>query len=140
MHARDPRTRQTRLIAGPERRQARGRGAQSRGVAAESAACAALEADGWTVLGRRLRTPGGEIDIAAQRDGLLALVEVKARPALADAAASVAPRQRKRLLAAAEILIAEHPDWGAAGIRFDVIVVDAAGRVRRILDAFRRDE
>ena len=121
----------------PDRRQATGRGAQARGVAAEAAACAALVADGWTILGRRLRTPAGEIDIAAERAGLLALVEVKARPVLAEAAASLGPRQRARLLAAAAILTAEHPEWGAAGIRFDVILVDRAGTVRRVTDAFR---
>ena len=113
--------------------------AQARGIAAEGAACLALVADGWTVLGRRLRTPAGEIDIAAERDGLLALVEVKARPSLAGAAAAVGARQRERLLAAAAILTAEHPEWGAAGIRFDVIVVDGAGQVRRVADAFRID-
>jgi putative endonuclease len=68
---------------------------------------------------------------------MLAIVEVKARPSLADAAAAVSPRQRGRLLAAAEIILAEHPDWGTAGVRCDVLVVDAAGRVRRIADAFR---
>ncbi len=98
-----------------------------------------LVADGWAVLGRRLRTSAGEVDIAAERDGLLAFVEVKARPALADAAASLGPRQRARLLQAAAILVAEHPGWGAAGIRFDVMVVDAAGCVRRVADAFRQE-
>ncbi len=73
----------------------------------------------------------------AERAGVLALVEVKARPTLADAAAAVSPRQRARLLAAAEIILAEHPEWGSAGVRFDVLVVDAAGQVRRIADAFR---
>lgn len=114
-----------------------GRAAQARGVDAESAAVAALERDGWTVLGRRLRTAAGEVDIAAERDGLLALVEVKARPDLAAAAAALGARQRGRLLAAADILLAEHPEWGWAGVRFDVVLVDAAGRVRRIADAFR---
>ena len=89
------------------------------------------------MLGRRIRTAAGEIDIAAERDGLLAFVEVKARPALADAAASLALRQRTRLMQAASIIIAEHPQWGRAGIRFDVMVVDKAGRVRRVADAFR---
>ncbi len=106
-------------------------------MAAEGAACAALEADGWTVLGRRLRTPAGEVDIAAERDGLLVLVEVKARPNLADAAASLGPRQRERLMAAAAVIAAEHPEWGRAGMRFDVIMVDAGGQVRRVVDAFR---
>ena len=40
-------------------------------------------------------------------------------------------------LAAGEIALAEHPEWGRAGVRFDVLLVDDAGRVRRIADAFR---
>jgi putative endonuclease len=118
-------------------RRRRGRQAHARGVDTEAAACAALVADGWTVRGTRLRTAAGEIDIVAEQDGLLAIVEVKARPSLADAAAALGTRQRARLFAAAEILLAEHPEWGANGVRFDVIVVDAAGAVRRIADAFR---
>ena len=118
-------------------RQHRGRDAYARGVAAEAAAAAALEADGWTMRARRLRTAAGEVDLLAERNGVLVLAEVKARPSLSDAAASVSPSQRARLLAAAEIILAEHPDWGTAGVRCDVLVVDAAGRVRRIIDAFR---
>lgn len=118
-------------------RQQRGRRAHALGMTAEAAACVALECDGWTVLARRLRTDAGEVDMLAERGGMLAIVEVKARPRLAAAAAAVSPRQRARLLAAAEIILAEHPEWGAAGVRFDILVVDAAGRVRRIADAFR---
>ena len=118
-------------------RKRRGALAYALGVDAEDAACAALARDGWTVLARRLRTPAGEIDAVAEKDGLLAIVEVKARPTLAGAAVSLSARQRARLLTAAEILLAEHPDWGRAGVRFDVLLVDAAGAVRRIADAFR---
>jgi putative endonuclease len=117
----------------------RGQAAQRQGIAAEGLACAALEAEGWTIHARRLRTAAGEIDIVAERDGLLALVEVKARASLAQAAAALLPRQRARLLAAAEIVLAEHPDWGAAGARCDVMVVARDGAVRRIADAFRRE-
>ena len=119
------------------KRRARGRRAHGLGIDAESLACAAFEREGWTVLGRRLRTPAGEVDAAAERDGLLAIVEVKARPTLGEAAAALSVRQRARLLAAAAHLLAEQPHWGAQGVRFDVLVVDAAGRVRRIADAFR---
>ena len=101
---------------------------------------AALRRDGWHVLGQRLRTAAGEVDAVAEREGLVAFVEVKHRPTLADAAASLGKRQRARLLAAAEILLAENPGWGAQGVRFDVMVVDAAGVVRRIVDAFRQEE
>jgi putative endonuclease len=122
------------------RRTATGLRAQAHGVTSEAAACAALTADGWHVLGRRLRTGAGEIDVVAERDGLLAFVEVKRRPTLAEAAASLGPRQRARLLAAAEIVLGDHPGWGRAGVRFDVVVVDDAGQVRRIADAFRLED
>jgi putative endonuclease len=120
----------------PARRR-RGSAAHARGLAAEAAACAALERDGWTIRARRLRTEAGEIDVLAEQDGLLAIVEVKARASLAGAAAALAPRQRTRLLAAADLTLAAHPEWGRAGVRFDVMLVDATGRVRRIADAFR---
>jgi putative endonuclease len=118
----------------------RGRAAHSRGVAAEAAACGALEQQGWTVLARRLRTGAGEIDIVAEQGGCVAFVEVKARPDLAGAAAALSARQQARLLAAGEAALAANPGWGASGVRFDVLVVDAAGRVRRIADAFRQEQ
>lgn len=117
----------------------RGRAAQARGVDAEGVAAAALERDGWTVLARRLRTGAGELDLVAERDGLLAVVEVKARATLSDAAWALGARQRARLLAAAEAALAANPGWGRAGVRFDVVLVDAAGRVRRVVDAFRSE-
>jgi putative endonuclease len=120
-------------------RAARGRRAHRDGIDAEALACAALTADGWTLHARRVRTPAGEVDVVAECGGLLAFVEVKRRPSLAEAAAAVSARQRARLLAAAGILLAANPGWGSAGVRFDVLVVDDAGRVRRIADAFRDD-
>jgi putative endonuclease len=118
-------------------RRLRGQAAHAGGLDAEAVACAALVAEGWTVLGRRLRTPAGEVDAVVEKDGLLAFVEVKRRATLAGAAAALSGRQCARLLAAAEILLAAHPGWGAAGVRFDVVLVDRHRRVRRIADAFR---
>jgi putative endonuclease len=118
-------------------RSCRGRTADRLGRAAEDAAQLALERDGWSILARRLRTSAGEIDMVAQKDGLLAVVEVKARPRLADAAASVSDRQQARLISATEIILANNPGWGLRGVRFDLLLVDAAGVVRRIADAFR---
>lgn len=107
------------------------------GVAAEDIACAALRDRGWQIHARRLRTKAGEVDIVAEKEGLLSIVEVKARATLADAACALTHRQQARLLAACEIILAEHPDWGINGARCDIVVVDTAGRVRRIADAFR---
>ena len=77
------------------------------------------------------------MDAVAEKDGLLAFVEVKARPTLAMAASALGARQQGRLMAAAEILLAEHPHWGPNGVRFDVMLVDGQSRVRRVADAFR---
>jgi putative endonuclease len=116
---------------------ARRQGAEARGRAAEARAAAALRRDGWEILAHRLRTPAGEIDLVAERDGLAALIEVKQRPSLAEAAHALPPRQQRRLLQAGECALAEHPEWGRNGTRFDVMVVDGDGRVRRIADALR---
>lgn len=103
-----------------------------------------LECQGWTILARRARTAAGEIDIVARiqprgAPTLLAFVEVKARPVLCQAATALTARQQARITAAAGILLGRHPDWMADGIRFDVMLVDAAGTVRRIADAFRQE-
>lgn len=121
--------------AGPRR--LRGVRAEAAGRTAEDAAAASLAREGWTVLERRARTPAGELDMVAERDGLLAFIEVKARPSLREAAFALGPRQRARLVAAAECWLAAHPGHGPAGMRFDLLLVAADGAVRRIADAFR---
>jgi putative endonuclease len=118
-------------------RSRRGRAAHAAGIAAEDAACAALTGDGWTIRARRLRTKAGEVDAVAEKSGILSISEVKSRPTLAEAAVALTVRQQARLIGACEIILGEHPDWGINGVRFDVLVVDQAGRVRRIADAFR---
>ncbi len=119
------------------RRLLRGRRADASGRDAEAIAAAALLRQGWVVLAQRARTPAGEIDLIAERDGLLAFIEVKARPSLSEAALALGARQRARLIAAAECWIATNPGHGAAGMRFDVVIVAADGTARRIADAFR---
>jgi putative endonuclease len=119
------------------RRLLRGRRAEAAGRDAEGIAAAALAREGWAVLARRARTPAGEIDLVAERDGLLAFVEVKARPSLTEAAFALGARQRTRLVAAAECWVAANPGHGAAGMRFDVVIVAADGTALRIADAFR---
>lgn len=122
-----------------ELRQTRGQAANDHGFVAEAKAAACLRQDGWRVLAHRLRTPAGELDLVAERDGLTAMIEVKSRATLAQAAYALRPRQQARMVAAAEIALAENPGWGASGVRFDVILVDRAGTVRRITDAFRAE-
>src|ERR1700710_3143314 len=92
----NPRSPQPGLAEEPLRR-SRGRRAQRSGVVAESRVAAVLAAAGWTILGRRGRTAAGEIDIVAEKDGLLAIIEVKASRALDVAAYALRSAQRLRL-------------------------------------------
>jgi len=89
------------------------------------------------VLGRRVRTEGGEIDLVARRGGLTLIVEVKARPSASEAAFAISPRQRARLAAAAEALMASEPGWFGEGLRFDAMLVSADGALVWLEDAFR---
>ena len=66
-------------------------------------------------------------------------MEVKSSTRLAVAAGSLSARQIRRLIGAAEILIGENPGWGREGIRFDLMLLDSGGRVRRVIDAFRQE-
>jgi putative endonuclease len=114
------------------------RASEARGRHAESQASGALAADGFVEIARRVRTAAGEIDLIVERDGLLIFVEVKARATLGDAALALGPRQQARLLAAGGAWMAANPGHGTAGVRFDLLLVDAAGRVRRIADVIRQ--
>ena len=98
------------------------------GISAESRAAALLIAKGFRILARRWKSPVGEIDIVARRRGLLLFVEVKARASLDDAAWSVTPRQRARIVAAAEAWLAVNADERIRDIRFDAMLV-APGRI-----------
>jgi putative endonuclease len=98
------------------------------GLSAESRAAAYLIAKGFRILARRWKSPVGEIDIVARRRKLLVFVEVKARERLDDAAWSVTPRQRARIVAAAEAWLAANGDAGIEDIRFDAVLV-APGRL-----------
>ncbi|MBI1189054.1 MAG: hypothetical protein GC206_17240, partial [Alphaproteobacteria bacterium] len=71
--------------------------AERRGRVAEHIAMAWLICKGYRILGHRVRTPFGEIDIAALKGGVLAIVEVKMRRSIAAGLEAVAPRQQERL-------------------------------------------
>lgn len=96
-----------------------------------------LMAKGYRILGFRLRTPQGEIDLLASKGKVVAVVEVKRRARLEDALDAVSLRQRERLLRAAAQLVARYPKLAGAAIRLDLIAL-APGRLpRHIVDAWR---
>jgi putative endonuclease len=126
-----------RPVAAPRReRDAERQVAFRTGISAESRAAAFLIAKGFRILARRWRSPVGEIDIVARRRTLLIFVEVKARDTLDDAAWSVTPRQRGRIIAAAEAWLARFPDPRIQDIRFDAVLVAPRSIPRHIPAAF----
>jgi len=104
------------------------------GLSAESRAAAYLIAKGYRILARRFRSPVGEIDIVARRRSVLIFVEVKARAKLDDAAEAVIVPQRRRIIAAAEVWLAAHPDDTNSDMRFDAVLV-APGKIPRHIEA-----
>ena len=96
--------------------------AERRGRMAEWAAMAFLMCKGYRILGHRLRTPYGEVDVAAWKSGVLVIVEVKARNTYDAGAYAVTPMAQQRIARAAQTLAGR---WRltSAPIRFDLVVV-----------------
>jgi putative endonuclease len=97
-----------------------------------------LMCKGYRILGHRVRTPFGEIDIAALKGGVLAIVEVKMRNSLAAGLEAVLPRQQERLANAA-LAAARRWRMEQTLLRFDVVVVGAGLLPRHVRGAWGRD-
>ena len=95
-----------------------------------------LRLAGYSILARRYKTRLGEIDIVARRRHALVFVEVKARERIDDAAEAVTERGRRRIVAAAELWLAQHPDDAGRNISFDVMLVAPGKMPRHIANAF----
>lgn len=105
--------------------------AEKRGRQAERIAGWWLRLKGWQIVGRRMRTPAGEVDLVARRGRMIAFVEVKARAAGADLDLAVDERRLARVAAAAEMLFYDIAKPGD-DMRIDVMLL-APGRPPRHL-------
>jgi putative endonuclease len=110
------------------------------GAAGERVAERWLLRHGWRVLERRYRSGHRDIDLVAERAGLVAFVEVKARAgtAFGDPIEAVNWKKRNDLVRSATVWIDRH---GRAGehYRFDIIGVLMCAervRIRHIENAF----
>lgn len=111
----------------------------------EDVAAQFLKGEGYSIIARRVRPDrdGDEIDIIAQRDGILALVEVKTRADESFGRPAIAVNRRKRNAlrrgAAAYLRRAGNPRMR---VRFDIVEVVGSRRsetppvVRHIKAAF----
>lgn len=91
---------------------------------------------GYKILGWRVKTPVGEIDLVARRGRALAFVEVKARRNLPEALDAVHGRNRSRVSRAAQYYIGGNPEKAALDLRFDIIALAPPLSLRHIKGAW----
>lgn len=112
--------------------------AERRGRRSELLAMLLLACKGYRIVGRRVRTHAGEIDLIAHSPrGILCFIEVKARESLRDAQEALLPRQQDRISRAAEVFLAQQRRLMTKGVRFDTIVVSAGRWPVHVRDAWR---
>ncbi len=75
---------------------------RTRGLRAEYVALLYLLLKGYRLLARRYRVRGGEIDLVMTKGQILVFVEVKARRTHEEALCALGPRQRRRIMRAAQ--------------------------------------
>lgn len=114
----------------------RGARAHLSGLAAEEAVAEHYARAGRPVAARRWRGREGEIDLVARDGEGYIFVEVKRARSFAEAAERVTPRQIGRILAAALEFLIGNPRGMNVEMRFDVALVDGAGRISIVENAF----
>ena len=116
------------------------RRAEALGLLAEGRVAWMLRLSFHRILARRFRCPAGEIDLIARRGRTVVFVEVKARATIEAAIEAVTPRARGRILMAADVFIARHPNLADHDRRFDIVAVIPGRWPAHVRDAFRGDD
>ena len=106
------------------------------GFAAEEIVADHYWRNGRSVLARRWRGKGGELDLITRDGDDIVFVEVKKSSSFAKAASSLGKRQMARLCRGASEFVATLPKGQLTPIRFDVAVVNGIGAVEIIENAF----
>ena len=86
------------------------RARQDLGRRGEAVARARLESLGYVVAAANYRSKVGEIDLVAERDGVIVFVEVRARsgPSMGLPEESITPKKRRRIITTAQNYLQEH--------------------------------
>jgi putative endonuclease len=113
---------------------------QAFGGEAEDLAVAHLEREGYRIRDRNVPCRVGELDIVAEKDGLLVIVEVRMKTSgdCGDPSETVIGQKQRRVVKAA-LYYLQGERLGDVGVRFDVISVVGRGKratVEHIVDAF----
>ncbi len=96
------------------------------GAAGESAACAHLERQGYRILARNARADRVELDIVAERSGVLVFVEVKTRRSAQYGGAAEAVDARKQArIARGAVAWLRATGRRPRRVRFDVVTCES---------------
>ena len=95
----------------------------------ENRATQYLISKGFAIIERNWRTKGGEIDIIAYKNDIIAFVEVKTLP---NGTRDMIQRElnyqkRQRIIKTSKRFLLKHREYSNSYVRFDVIVIDMPG-------------
>ena len=111
------------------------RRSERHGHTAEHIAALVLVLRGYRILGRRQKTPLGEIDLIAVRGRRVAFVEVKRRSTQEAAESALTSAQRTRIRRAAGLWLARNARYQAHEIGFDLVLIAGRRWPRYLRDA-----
>ncbi len=117
-------------------RTSRGVLAYQAGQSAEIRVASDYESRGYVIAHRRWRGAGGEIDLIARNADGLVFIEVKKSSGFDMAAARISQRQINRICDSAAQFLEQEPMGQLTNVRFDAALVNAAGQIKIIENAF----
>ena len=107
----------------------------AKGINAESKVINILVNSGYEILGKRIKTKYGEIDILALKDNTVIAIEVKQRKTLDIARECLTSRQMHRIAKALQLIVYERSIL-FENYRIDVVCLDRIGNYEYIINAF----
>lgn len=110
--------------------------AEQSGRDGEKRAAMWLRLKGWSILGQRVKTRQGEIDLIARRSGVIAFIEVKWRARTEELDHAIDEFRLRRVAAAVESVAHEYAQDGE-DIRIDVILLAPGSFPRHIVNAWQ---
>ncbi|SRR5579883_186688 len=106
------------------------------GLRAEWLAAAFLAMKGYRILARKFVVAGGEIDLVAARGGVIAFIEVKARPSFDEALIAIDAAKRRRIGRAARVWLMRNPSAVRTTLRGDAVLIAPRRWPRHVQAAF----
>lgn len=109
-----------------------------RGQQGEEVALAILKTKGYEIWHRNFRSGGPEVDIIARVGDTLCFVEVKSWQTCAplEFGRALNHRKRQRIIRAARLYLAKHPECATMTVRFDCMLAGADGTWEHLEAAF----